>query len=253
MMPSPPGDHKTGGLSAAANEVAGDTVPDAACSDVSLLLGISAGVSGALLGAWSRRRPPEPLREAVPRSSIAELCPGRFAVHGRIVPLETEPSAIDEARCVFVERVQTVPAGLARALEHARIAHRFFLEDETGRLEVDPERAHVEASTISDESGSISERRLRAGEEVELVCEVRASHRDGSTVALAPTYRDGAVRVEIDYDAPGSPPILRDAVDVRGLDLGARPPERAAAGAAGAALVGWGLALVLWAAAFAAP
>ncbi len=220
---------------------------------MSLLLGISASVSGALLGAWSRTRPPPPLAEAVPRSSIADLAPGRFAVHGRIVPIETEPSAIDAARCVFVERVQAVPEGLSRGLEHVRIAHRFFLEDETGRLEVDPERAHVEASTIGDESGRISERRLRAGEEIELVCEVRARHRDGASVALAPTYRDGAVRIEIDYDAPGSPPILRDAVDVRGLDLDARPPGRTAAGAAGAALVGWGLALMLWAAAFAAP
>ena len=220
---------------------------------MSLVLGISAGVSGALLGAWSRSRRPPPLAEAVPRSTVAALTAGRFAVRGRVVPVDTEPSTIDGARCVFVERVQRVPGALGRSLDHVHASHRFFLEDETGRIEVDPSRTYIESSTILDESAGVAERRIRAGEEIELVCELRAAGARDSSEALALGYRDGAHDVEIDYDARASPAILRDTVDTGALDLDAHPVSRAAAGAAGAALCGWGLVLVLWAAAFATP
>ena len=208
-----------------------------------LVLGISASVSGALLGVWSRARARAPLAEAVRRSSIAELDEGRFCVRGRIVPVETETSALDGARCVFVERVEVVAGGLVRALEHARVSHRFFLEDETGRLEVDPSRVHIETTTLVDDAGGVAERRLRAGEEVELVSEIRASQGDAGG-SLDTVYRHASPRFQIDYDAPGSPPILRDTIDVATLDLDARPLRRAAGGALGAALVGWGLALL---------
>lgn len=220
---------------------------------MSIVLGISAGVSGALLGAWSRSRPRAPLPEAVPRSTIAELSAGRFAVRGRVVPLDTEPSTIDGARCVFVERAQVVPGRLGRAVDHVRACHRFFLEDETGRLEVDPGRTYVEASAIVDEPAGVAERRIRAGEEIELICELRAVGHRAATQASTRGYRDGAGLVEIDYDAAASPAILRDAVDTGSLELDERPVAKMAAGAAGAALLGWGFVLVLWTAALTTP
>lgn len=221
---------------------------------MSLLVGITASLSGAALGAWARRRKATtPLREAVRRSSIAELSPGRFAVRGRVIPTITDRSVIDGARCVFLERAEPVSSGLLRALEHTRICHRFFLEDETGRIEVDPARVEVETSAVVDETGRVAERRLRAGEEVEVVCEVRAAGgADATGAAALAGYRDGASRVEIDYEAPGSPAIVRDTVDLGDLEVEAHGPGRVAAGAMGAALFGWGVALVLWTAAFSA-
>lgn len=215
---------------------------------MSILLGIASGLSGAMLGMWSRTRPRAPLGEAVPRSRIGELTPGRFAIHGRIVPIETEPSVIDEARCVYVERAE-VAGSMLRTIEHVVVAHRFYLEDETGRLEVDPTGTLVEVSTMHDEGGRVAERRLRAGEEIELVCELRAAGAEATAASMP--YRTGAMRVEIDYADAGSPAILRDALDVSGLELEPRPPSRLAAGAAGAALSAWGVVMLLWSAAFA--
>ena len=214
---------------------------------MSILLGIASGLSGAMLGVWSRTRPPAPLGEAVPRSRIAELSAGRFAVHGRVVPIETERSAIDEARCVYVERAE-IEGSLIRTIDHGIVAHRFYLEDESGRIEVDPERCLVEVSTVRDDGGRIAERRLRAGEEIELVCELRAAGADATAASMP--YRTGALRVEIDYADARSPAILRDALDVSSLELEPRPTSRLAAGAAGAALSAWGVVVLLWSAAF---
>jgi hypothetical protein len=215
---------------------------------VSLLLCAASGISGAVLGLWSRTRPPAPLGEAVPKSRIAELGPGRFAIHGRVVPIETERSAIDDARCVYVERAE-LAGGLVRSVEHAVVAHRFYLEDESGRIEVDPARTLIEVSAMHHEGGRLAERRVRAGEEIELVCELRAAGSDTTSASMP--YRTGAMRVEIDYGAADSPAILRDAIDVSGLDLEARPPSRLAAGAAAAVLSAWSAVMLLWSMAFA--
>jgi hypothetical protein len=75
---------------------------------------------------------------------------------------------------VFVEHAEYQPVGsdlvpLMRETEHGTVAHPFYLDDGTGRLRVDPGEALVEAVTVFEDAGLSAERRLRDGEEVELV------------------------------------------------------------------------------------
>lgn len=124
-----------------------------------------------LIVARLRARPPA-LREALPECRIAELEPGRYRVCGRIVPMQTSPSAVDGVDCVYIERAeyQTVGTGvpLLREVEHRAITHPFYLEDESGRIVVDPARTLIECARLTEDGGLTVERRLRAGEEVSL-------------------------------------------------------------------------------------
>ncbi|MGF1466943.1 MAG: hypothetical protein ACFCGT_12495 [Sandaracinaceae bacterium] len=131
-----------------------------------------AGLSLVLVGrrrGWRRRL----LDEAVPECAIAELEPGRFRVRGRVVPLESTPSHVDGVGCVYLERAEyrTVGLGLAPLLketEHRAVCHPFLLQDETGRILVDPSTTLNECATASADGGLTIERRLRTGEELTL-------------------------------------------------------------------------------------
>lgn len=146
------------------------------------------GIGGLclLIGAQARVRRMRPVREAVAQRRISDLTPGRFKVIGRVVPLATTESAIDDSPCVYVERAEYRTVGselvpLLREVEHRVFAHPFHLDDGTGRLTVDPQRAVIDTTTLWEDDGLLAERRLRAGEEVELVAffQPRATEADG--------------------------------------------------------------------------
>lgn len=126
-----------------------------------------------VMSRWRARRGRR-LPEAVRESAIADLEAGRFRVVGRVVPIETCPSAVDGADCVYAERAEYRSVGtglvpLLREVEHGALAFPFYLDDGTGRLLVDPGRALIECATATADGGLTAERRVRAGEEVSLV------------------------------------------------------------------------------------
>jgi hypothetical protein len=139
---------------------------------VAVALGL--GVGMFVWASARRRRGSVRLREAAPGASIGELAAGRFRVVGRIVPIQTTASSIDASPCVFVERAvysivgsELVP--LLRQIDHVIAAHPFFVDDGTGRVKVDPAHAVIDTVTLMEDEGLLAERRLRAGEEIELV------------------------------------------------------------------------------------
>lgn len=136
-------------------------------------LGVVVAV-GLWLWARARVRRLRPIPEAVPARSVGELDGGRYRVTGTVVPIDCTPSRIDDAPCVFLEHAEYRTVGselvpLLREIEHGTVAHPFYLEDATGRLLVNPREAVIEAVTVFEHAGLSAERRLRAGEEVELV------------------------------------------------------------------------------------
>lgn len=170
-----------------------------------LLAGSSVGLGVGLLG-WAHRRAHGPLPEAVPHRRIAELEEGRFRVAGRVVAEHVTPSPLDGADCVFFEHAEYRMLGseavpLMRQVDHRIVAHPFVLDDGTGRLRVDPAETDVEAVTLTEDHGLFAERRLRAGEEVELVASFRprAVEREGGP------YRGRAVAWEAHADHLGRP------------------------------------------------
>jgi hypothetical protein len=136
---------------------------------VAFVLGV-----GMFLWASARGRGSRHVREAAPGSTIAGLVQGRFRISGRIVPIQTSASSIDASPCVFLERAVYRTVGselvpLLRQVDHVVEAHPFYLDDGTGRVKVDPSRAVVDTVTLLEDEGLLAERRLRAGEEVELI------------------------------------------------------------------------------------
>ncbi len=132
------------------------------------------GGLGLLAVARRRARALEPIVEAVPSRTIAELETGRFKLVGRVAPIEVSPSAIDGAPCVFREQAEYRTVGrslvpLMREVGHQITAHPFWLDDGTGRILVDTVGISIEAVTLFEDDGMLAERRLRAGEEVEMV------------------------------------------------------------------------------------
>lgn len=84
--------------------------------------------AGLLWAARVRAQGRIPVLEAVPQCAIEELEAGRFRVLGRIVPLETSPSVIDGAACVFLEHAEYRVLGsslvpLMKEVEHCLVAH----------------------------------------------------------------------------------------------------------------------------------
>lgn len=157
-----------------------------------VVAGIAAGTGMVI---WSIRRAHAPtLREGATRTSIAELGPGRFRVVGRVVPIHTTASEIDGAPCVYLERARYASAfggfvPLLREVDHGWAAHRFYLDDGSARILVDPAETLIECATTTGDGGLVAERRLRAGEEIELVARFRAA--DG---ASAPDLDEGPYR-----------------------------------------------------------
>lgn len=196
-----------------------------------VVAGLLTGV--AMLLASLRRAAAPPLREAAMRSRIAELEPGRFRVTGRVVPIRTSPSEVDGTPCVYLERARYEPIGagwlpLLRKTAHACAAHRFYLDDGTGRILVDPAASSIECATVLADGGLLAERRLRAGEEIEIVAQFRPaegvppveSERGERDVG---PYRAAASRFEPAPDEVGPPRITYRTE--RGMEL-SEPDER---------------------------
>jgi hypothetical protein len=167
--------------------------------------------SGALLmlAAARRARAAVPLREAANGRAIADLERGRFRVVGRVVPIRTTPSGIDEQDCVYVERAEYVAVGgatvvpLQRLVDRRVYAHAFWLDDGTGRLLVNPVAVIVDVPVLEGDAGMLLERRLRVGEEVELVASF-APREHVVTTEYGP-YRARAVEWEAVEDEHGPP------------------------------------------------
>lgn len=175
-----------------------------------VLAGTAAGLAMVI---WSIGRAHTPmLREGAVRTSIAELGPGRFRVVGRVVPIRTTPSEIDGAPCVYVERARYATAfgglvPLLREVDHGWAAHRFFLDDGSARLLVDPAEVLIECATATGDGGLVAERRLRAGEEIELVARFRAADRASAPDLDEGPYRAPASAWEAGPDDVGPPRI----------------------------------------------
>ncbi len=92
-----------------------------------------------------------------------------------------------------------------RQVGHVSESHPFFVDDGTGRVLVDPSRAHVDALVLRADEGLLVERRLRAGEDVEVV----------SDFELKPTSVDGG-------------PYRADSMLWTAVDDGANAPTRVA-------------------------
>lgn len=164
--------------------------------------------AGLLYWAQARMRRLRPVREAASHCRIADLGPGRFRIVGRIVPLTTSASAIDAADCVYVERAEYRTVGselvpLLREVDRRLVAHPFHLDDGTGRVTIDPARAAVDAVTLWEDDGLLAERRLRAGEEIELI----ASFRPRPMEADGGPYRGSSRSWEAVEDEHGPPRI----------------------------------------------
>lgn len=175
-----------------------------------VLVGLTTGLGMVL---WSVRRAPRvSIREAAARSSIAELGPGRFRITGRVVPIRTTASEVDGAPCVYVERARYEHVGggflpLMREVAHGHSAHSFYLDDGSGRILVDPAASLLDCATATGDGGLVAERRLRAGEEIEIVACFRAS--DGCSFAELDEgpYRAAASPLEPGPDDVGPPRI----------------------------------------------
>mgnify|MGYP001413890932 CR=1 FL=1 len=140
-----------------------------------VLIGVAFGAALIAVSYWPRA---EPLREAVVPSRIGELEPGRFRIVGRVVPIRVVKSEIDDARCVYVERAHYARTGnsfasMLREVDHDWSAAAFFVDDGTGRVVVDPTETLIDCETVADDEGLVAERRLREGEEVEVVATIR--------------------------------------------------------------------------------
>lgn len=141
-----------------------------------------AWIAGLLLLLWSRARAraSRTIEEALPECTIAELEPGRFRVRGRVVAIESTPSLVDGADCVYVERAEYQALGsnllpLLREVEHGAFCHPFYLEDDSGRILVDPAAALIDCASAIADGGLTAERRLRDGEEVSLAATFQPS------------------------------------------------------------------------------
>ena len=118
-----------------------------------------------------RARQLRPVREGAPTRPVGDLEPGRFRIVGKVIPTTTTQSTLDGLECVFVEHAEyvSVHATVRRETEHTIASHPFFVDDGSGRAFIDPASAIVDAVTLWEDGGLTGERRVRAGEEIEVV------------------------------------------------------------------------------------
>lgn len=133
-------------------------------------------IAAGLWWAAARRVRGRQVVDGAPRRHIGDLEPGRFRVTGKIVGMATSASPLDGFPCVYLEHADYSPVGgpsvLLKETDRYLRAHPFYLQDATGMLLVDPADASVDAVTVFEDGGLTAERRLRNGEEVEIVARV---------------------------------------------------------------------------------
>lgn len=176
---------------------------------VLFLFALGTACGGAVLwaAAWQRGRRATWIKDGARGSHISELTPGRFRVTGRVVPIATSPSGVDGAPCVYLERAEYRLVGsrlvpLLREIDHVGIAHPFLLDDGTGRVRIDPTWAVIDTATLETDGGLVAERRLRAGEEVEVVATFADAELEAACDHRSGPYRERPVSVIAIADEP---------------------------------------------------
>lgn len=117
--------------------------------------------------------------EKLPVTTIAAARDGLVKIKGKVIGSATEMSYYDRVPCVALElehyEVQDSLHGAKRVLLRAeKWAHPFFIEDETGRLQLDPKHTRIDyIRQGTDYESTIEEHTLRVGETVLLLAEVR--------------------------------------------------------------------------------
>lgn len=152
-----------------------------------MILGAAvAGFAGAmsLKNHYRAELGPMTAREArllarMPVTPIAQAKSGLVKLVGRVVGNVTERSYYHRVPCVALElehyEVRDSVNGPRRMLVRVeKKLHPFFIEDETGRVAVDPTAARIDFEREGTElESTIEEHRLRDGETVVVLAEVR--------------------------------------------------------------------------------
>ncbi|MCU0677948.1 MAG: E3 ubiquitin ligase family protein [Myxococcota bacterium] len=169
-----------------------------------LLLGLAGAVALFGAAAWRVRRA-RPPQEIVESRHVSDLAEGRFRVVGRIGAMQTVSSAVDASPCVYVDVSEFRSFGGALAQEVVREvrATPFLVDDGTGLVWVDPREAEIEAVTVQEDLGLTAERRLRVGEEVEVV----GTFRRLEVESEGGPYRGVSSVWSVGSDAHGAPRV----------------------------------------------
>ncbi len=131
---------------------------------------------------------PMTVREArelatMPVTTIAAASDGLVKIKGKIVPSATEMSYYDRVACVALElehyEIRDGLNGAKRVLLRAeKWLHPFFIEDETGRVQIEPKLTRIDyVRQGTDYESTIEEHSLRAGETVFLLANVRRTDK----------------------------------------------------------------------------
>lgn len=162
----------------------------------------SAGL--AVLGYVARRAHRRPPLEGIRTTSIADLETGRFRIAGTIVSERSVPSPFDGSPCVFFEHADYAPTLgpglLVRQTDRWTEGRAFYVDDGTGRVRVDPLQSIVEAAVLHEDEGLTAERRLRVGEEIEVVASFALREPDDTS-----PYRDAGFEWRSVSDEWGAP------------------------------------------------
>lgn len=170
-----------------------------------LLLGLGGAVAFFGAAAWRVRRA-RPPQEIVESRHVTDLTEGRFRVVGRIGAMQTVSSAVDASPCVYVDvsEFRTFGGGaLAQEVVREIRATPFLVDDGTGLVWVDPREAEIEAVTVQEDLGLTAERRLRVGEEVEVV----GTFRRLEVESEGGPYRGVSSVWSVGADAHGAPRV----------------------------------------------
>ena len=197
-------------------------------------MALLASAGGLLWWKASRRlRVAVPLREAAPGRRVSDLSEGRFRVVGSVVAVGSQQSSVDGADCVCLERadyrtVLTEFVPLLREVERQSFEYPFLVDDGTGQIWIDPAHSVINTRLVRADQGLTAERRLVAGEEVEVVASFAprkaasgesGPYRHGSATWEAVDSGEGPPSIVPTATATANPPVEETIVLQRGLAL----------------------------------
>lgn len=178
-------------------------------------------IAGALVGGvasvlqlgnhYRAQLGPMTVREArelatMPVTTIGAARDGFVKIKGRVVATTTEMSYYDRIPCVALAlehyEVREGIHGAKRVLMRSeKWLHPFFIEDETGRIQLDPKHTRIDyVRQGTDYESTIEEHSLRVGETVFLLAEVRRKNQK----ALSP-MRQSQMTIDSSLELVGSP------------------------------------------------